>query len=116
MKTIITLLFMVVIFAYPTFAQTEQNEKPADLAEKTKVYPCPARSTEQVNVLLPQGVGVTSIYLVKIDGWIPGGWLVPPQSQQNLNLLLPKLSSGNYVLKFSLVNGRSFSKKIPIIQ
>ncbi len=111
MKTIITLLFMVVIFAYPTFAQTEQNEKPADLTEKTKLYPCPVKSTDVVNVLLPTGVDVNSAYLIKADGWIPGGWFVPPQNQQKLSIQLPKLSSGIYVLRFSLSSGQVFSKK-----
>ncbi len=96
------------------FAQSGQPSKPPSLEDQTKVYPVPAKSTEQVTVAFTQPMAVRLTQLIKIDGWEPGGWLQPQQDQQKVTLPLPKMSSGAYVLKIYLTDGRVVIKKIII--
>lgn len=112
MKKIPLLLSLFLFFGFG-IAQS-QTQKADNLADETKLYPNPAKSTEQVSVSFEQPLVLSTIQLVKIDGWVPGGWSQLQQSQQQTGFRLPKLSSGTYVIKFSLIDGRFFSKKIVI--
>ncbi len=114
MKKLFTFLLLTFLCLANTkiFSQNEVRQKANDLADQTVVYPVPAKSTEQVSVAFPEQLNLQSVQLVKIDGWVPGGWVQSPQNQKQINLQLPKLSSGTYVLKFSLLDGQVFSKKI----
>jgi hypothetical protein len=113
MKTIATFLLMAVIcFIAPIKALSQEQQSKEQLEEKTVVYPVPAKSTEQITISFDAPVAVSSIFLVRADGWIPGGWSQSRQGQTQISLSLPKLSTGVYLLRFSLFDGRFFSKKI----
>ena len=113
MKTIATFLLMALIcFIAPIKVLAQEQQSKEQLEKKTKVYPVPAKSTEQITVSFDAPVVMSSIFLVRADGWIPGGWSQPRQGQMQMSVSLPKLSTGIYLLKFSLIDGRFFSKKI----
>lgn len=109
------LLLPLFLLASVLSAQSEQAQK-ASLADQTRVYPNPAKSTEQVTVAFAQPLAVRLIQLIKIDGWEPGGWLQPQQDQQKVTLPLPKMSSGAHVFKIYLTDGRVVTKEIIIFK
>jgi hypothetical protein len=108
----ILLLLSLVLLTNLSFGQNSQTQKPASLAEQTKIYPNPVESTQNVNVILPQGVEVKSLSLLKMNGWSLLRWSSPNQNQQQLTLWLPKMSSGVHIFNFELKNGQTFSKKL----
>ena len=115
MKTIATFLLMALIFFIaPIKVLAQEQQRNEQLEKKTKVYPVPAKSTEQITISFDAPVVVSSILLVRADGWIPGGWSQSWQGQIQTSVSLPKLSTGVYLLKFSLLDGRFFSKKIVV--
>lgn len=112
MKTIATFLLMAVIcFIAPIRALAQEQQSKEQLEEKTSVYPVPAKSTEQVNVVFDQPLRLQLVQLIVIDGLVPGRWIPVLQNQTQTSLLLPSLSPGTYLLNL-LSDGRFFSKKI----
>ncbi|MEK7228282.1 MAG: T9SS type A sorting domain-containing protein [Patescibacteria group bacterium] len=112
----ITLLLSLFLFTGLLFAQSEQTQKPATIAEQTIVYPNPVESLNPVNVTLPLGVEVKAVSFVKMNGWELISWSRVNQNQQQLRLSLPEMSTGVHAVRLELKKGGFITKKLLVVR